>query len=222
MGLFSGTCADGALHPSPLRRYQSAGASWGHRRRHYLGDVHDHQPGGQQVRDSRCLIRSHLASSSYSDRRPSFSNFVSPRLMPTCAQIAPRGASPVCAQYRRPAWDHSSSHRNRGGGGGGDAHATQPPTAGEGLCYRLKQPFQWSSDATLDCVFGDNISVHWDGLERCQVALIDIDLVFRSAEGDILGYTSAPSGNPIPLPFAVWISTKLSLEGETAGKIRTV
>lgn len=119
MGLFSGTCADGALHPSPLRRYQSAGASWGHRRRHYLGDVHDHQPGGQQVRDSRCLIRSHLASSSYSDRRPSFSNFVSPRLMPTCAQIAPRGASPVCAQYRRPAWDHSSSHRNRGGGGGG-------------------------------------------------------------------------------------------------------
>lgn len=31
-------------------RYQSAGASWGDRRRHYVGDVHDHQPAGQQVR----------------------------------------------------------------------------------------------------------------------------------------------------------------------------
>lgn len=34
----------------PLCRYQSVGASWGDCRRHYLGDVHDHQPG-QQVRD---------------------------------------------------------------------------------------------------------------------------------------------------------------------------
>lgn len=35
-----------------LCRYQSVGASWGDRGRHYLGNVHDHQPGGQQVRDS--------------------------------------------------------------------------------------------------------------------------------------------------------------------------
>lgn len=35
-----------------LCRYQSVGASWGDRRRHYLGNVHDHQPAGQQVRDS--------------------------------------------------------------------------------------------------------------------------------------------------------------------------
>lgn len=35
-----------------LCRYQPAGASRGDCRRHYLGDVHEHQPGGQQVRDS--------------------------------------------------------------------------------------------------------------------------------------------------------------------------
>ena len=36
-----------------LCRYQSVGASRGDCGRHYLGNVYEHQPGGQQVRDSR-------------------------------------------------------------------------------------------------------------------------------------------------------------------------
>lgn len=49
-------------HLSFLCRYQSVGASWGDRRRHYLGNVHEHQPGGQQVRDSFTSLLCRLLS----------------------------------------------------------------------------------------------------------------------------------------------------------------
>lgn len=73
-------------------------------------------------------------------------------------------------------------------------------------------------------VWGDAISVGRDWLEPCHVAVMDIDLVFPISGRR---YTATlvqplPSGHLSPVTFAVWISTKRSLEEKTAGEIRSV
>lgn len=113
-----------------LHRYQSVGATWGDCRRHYLGDEHDHQPGGQQVR-WWCGLHLWLLSfnlSVYHRASPvpipvTSSLPVFPNANVHTDRLIQRTHSHIFSThtvqmqaYSHPAWDHCSSCRSYMGG----------------------------------------------------------------------------------------------------------
>lgn len=187
----------------PLCRYQSVGASWGDCRRHYLGDVHDHQPGGQQVRDrhwggavcfrllSFNLSAHHTASPvplPATSSPPLFAEHAAQTCTPIVSSREHTVTCTVHVQYRCrhiPTQHGTIAHLVETTGE--DICVTNAMAAVDRLHYCLKQqsqPRTMHSTTLAACfVFVDitvtislSIVTGWSG-ENCEVMMIDIDLV---------------------------------------------